>query len=163
MLPTAGVTNHGLPQNAGRAIEVEEEPIAAAGTVLQHEMRVEQHRLHFRQEVGVAVDVAPSRLHDADAVVGKVVDGSLKKVDRRQEVGVEDGHKFSRRRVETVLKGASLIPGAVHAMNVVDVVPRRPIACAQRRRESRRFVGRVVQHLHLEQVLGIAHLQDLCD
>ena len=51
MLPAAGILNHGLPQDTRRAVEVEKQPAAGARDVFQHEVAVQQDRLHFGQDV----------------------------------------------------------------------------------------------------------------
>ena len=82
-------------QNARGAVEIEEQAGARARAVLENEVAVEQHGFDFRQEVVIAVQVAPARLHHADLRIGEIVDGARQEIGRRAEVGVEDRDEFA--------------------------------------------------------------------
>ena len=69
VLPAARVVDHLAPQYSGGAVEIEEVTGARSGAVLQDEVPVEKKALHFRQEVEVAIQIAPARLHHADVRV----------------------------------------------------------------------------------------------
>jgi len=62
------------------AVEIEEISGAGARPVLQDEVAVQQHAFHFGEEVVIAVQVAPARLHHADRGIGEVVDGAREEV-----------------------------------------------------------------------------------
>jgi len=123
-------------------------------------MPVEQHGFHFRKEVVIAVDVAPARLHHAHRGVGKVMDGAYQEVGRRAKVGVEYGHELARSGFEAFLQRSRLEPMAVGAVMIFDRVAKRSIAFHQRPGEGRRVVGRIVQHLNLQQLLRVFDLDD---
>ena len=63
VLPAARIGNRVATPDAGRAVEVEEEPGAVAAAVLEHEVTVEQDRLDLGEQRVVLIDVAPARLH----------------------------------------------------------------------------------------------------
>ena len=74
MLPAARVVDHRLAQNAGRPVEIEKIPGPGARSVFQNEVAVQQHSLDFGEEVVIAIEVAPARLHHTDLRIREVVD-----------------------------------------------------------------------------------------
>ncbi len=70
--------------------------------MLQNKVAVEQHGFHFGQEVVVAVQIAPARLHHAHRRIGEVVDGARQEVRRRDEIGIENRHHFAGRGLQTL-------------------------------------------------------------
>ena len=163
MLPAAGVGDHGDAQNAGRAVEVEEISGAGAGAVLEDEVAVEQHALHFGEKVVIAVEVAPACLHHADGGIGEVVNGAREEVRGGDEIGVEDGDHLAGGGLQPFLERASLKPVAVGAVVVFNGVAERAVAFDEGAGKGRGVVGGIVQHLDLEQFLGIVHLDGLFD
>src|ERR1019366_4238591 len=105
---------------AGRAIEVEEVAGSNAGSVLQHKMTVEKDGLNLRKHAVVAIEVGPAGLHHADLRLGKMVDDFHEPVDRRHEIGVEDGHELAFGDLEAGIQGASFVAVAVSAVDVDD-------------------------------------------
>ena len=120
VLPAARVRDHRLAQDAGRAVEVEKQPAAEARDVLQHEVAVEQDGLDFGQDVIVPVQIGPARLHHADLGIGEMVHGTLKKIDRRHEIGVENRDDFAGSGLQTIFQGAGLVSMAVRPVDVLD-------------------------------------------
>src|SRR5580692_6174767 len=66
VLPATRVVDHFASQYSGGPVEIEEVPGARSGTVFQNEVAIEEEALHFCEEVEVAVEIAPTCLHDAD-------------------------------------------------------------------------------------------------
>ncbi len=163
VLPAARIGDRLAPPDARRAVEVEEESRAVPAAVLEHEVRVEQDRLHLRQQRVVLVDVPPARLHHGDLRIAEEIDRALQEVGGRHEVGVEDGDEPSLRHPEPRVERARLVAGAIGAMHVRDVDPLRRVAAHRALRDARRLVGGVVQHLDLEQLARIIDLADRVD
>ncbi len=103
MLPSARIFDHGAAQNPRRPVEIEKQPVAASGDVLQHEMPVQQHRLHFRQNVVMPVQIRPSRLHHADLCIREEMHRALQKIGRRNEIGVENRDDLAGCGLQSVL------------------------------------------------------------
>ncbi len=131
--------------------------------MLQNEMAVQQHRFHFGQEVVILIQIAPARLHHADGGIGEMVDGAGQKIDRRNEIGVEDRHEFAGRRLQAFLQRAGFETRAVGAVQVHDRVAHGLILLHQRFGERVRIVGRIVEHLNLQQLLRVLHLRGFVD
>ena len=92
----------------------------------------------------------PARLDHADAGVAQMTPGAPQEVGRGDEVGVEHRDPLAARARESRGQRAGLVPGAVRAVEVVDVHAVRPVAHHRGRGEGTSLVGRVVQHLDLE-------------
>ncbi len=107
--------------------------------MLQNEVAVQQHGFHFRQEIVVAIDVAPARLHHAHFRIGEVVDGPHQEVRGRAEIGVEHRHQFARRGLQAFLQCAGLVPMAVGAVMILDRVADGAIPLHQRLRRRLRY------------------------
>ncbi len=163
VLPAARVIDHGLAQNAGRAVEVEEVAGARTRSMLQDEMAVQQHRLDFGEEVVIAVEIAPAGLHHADLGVGEVVNGAHQKIGGRNKIGIEDGDEFAGGGFQAFLEGSGFIAVAIAAVQIVDGVAEGAIAFHQGFGEGGGIVGGIVQHLDLQELLRIIHLDGLFD
>src|SRR6476660_569338 len=120
MLPPAGVLDGFPAQYTRRAVEVEEVARSRPRAVLQNEMPVEEHRLHFRQEIVIAVEVAPACLNHSDTRIGEEMNGAGEEIGRRNEVGDENGDQFSSRRIEARLQRSGFISVTVRAVAVFD-------------------------------------------
>ena len=83
VLPAAAALDAGAPPEAGRAVEIEEAPGAAAGGLLEHEVAVEEHGLDAGEERVGAVEVAPAGLDHADPGIGEEMDGLREQIRRR--------------------------------------------------------------------------------
>jgi hypothetical protein len=161
VLPTAGVVDHRFAQNAGRPVEVEEVAGARTSPVLQNEVAVEQHGLHFSVEAVIAVQVGPSGLNHADGGIGEEMDGALQEVSRGTEIGIENGHELSGCRLQTFLESARFEPVAVIPVMVFDGVAERFVLLYKSLREGSCIVRGIVQNLDLEQFLGVVDLHYL--
>ena len=131
MLPAARIVNHGAAQNARRAVEVEKQPRATARAVLQHEMGVQQHGLHLRQNIELAIEISPARLHDAYFGIGEKMHRALQEIGGRNEIRVEDGNQFAGGGLQPFLQGAGFVAMPVCAMVVLDRKASRGIFVAQ--------------------------------
>ena len=78
-------------------LKLKNKPAAETRAVLEDEMSVEQHRFDFGQEVVMAVQIRPARLHHSDLRVAEVVNRALEEICRRDEVGIEHGDQFAGR------------------------------------------------------------------
>ena len=163
MLPAAGVFYSAPPKDACGAVEIEKITGPGSRSVLENEMAVEQHRLHFGQEVVVAIEVTPASLHHADGRVGKEMDRAREEIGWRNEIGIEDRDQLTSSRFESRLQRPRLESVTIGPVMILDREPQRPIALHQRFGEQMRVVGRIVQHLNLQQVLRVFDLGDLVD
>ena len=145
MLPSASLLNGFDAPHAGRAVEVEEDAGARAAAVLQHEVAVQQDGLDLGEERVMAVDVCPTRLHHADAGLGKVVDDPHDPVGGRGEVGVEDGHELALGTLQAVFQCAGLEAAAVGAVDVDDVMAFGAITLHHLGCHLYGLIGRIVQ------------------
>ena len=84
-------------------------------------------------------------------------------VGRRNEVGVEDGDELALRDPHRGLERPGLVARAIGAMDVDDVDAVVGIAHHGALRHNARLVGRVVQHLDLEQLARVVELADGVD
>ena len=91
--------------------------------MLQDEMAIEKQRLHFRQEVVIAVQVRPAGLYHSHPWVGEVVDGLLQKIHRWNEIGIKDGNKLACRRVEAFRQCPRLEPFSIRTVVILDGEP----------------------------------------
>jgi hypothetical protein len=118
-------------------------------------MAVEQYRLRFRQQRVVLVDVAPPRLDHPDLRIGEVREQSEQEVPRRDEIRVEDRDIFAARDLQAGLERARLVTDAVPAVQVLDVDPLGRVAPHRELGNTLGLVGRVVEHLDLQQLARI--------
>ena len=84
----------------------------------------------------------------------------LEDLRRRHEVGVEDQHELAGRALEARVERPRLEAGAVAAVQVVDVEALRAVVLDGAARDPGGGVGRVVEHLDLEQLLRVAERGD---
>ena len=96
--------------------------------MIQNEMAIEQHGLHFGQEVVAPVEVTPARLHQSHPGVGEVMDGAHEEVGGRAEIGVEYRDQLAGGRFETGLQGAGFVADTVRTMMILDAVSEGPVA-----------------------------------
>src|SRR5436190_10957899 len=104
--------------------------------------------------------MSPAGLDHADFRVGEKMDGPLEQVWLRNEISVQNTNEFALRRSQTRFERARLETSPVRSVDQLDVEP----ATLQFRdaggRQLPGIVGRVVQHLDLEQlfrVIDLAH------
>ena len=91
--PAAALFDGGAVPHAGAAVEGHRQAGAEARFLLHREMGIQQQALHPRQPVGVAVGMAPARLHKGQAAVGQQRrHGAAQEIGRRHEIGIEDRH-----------------------------------------------------------------------
>ncbi len=160
MLPAAGVFDGAPPEDAGGAVEIEKVPGPGTRSVLKDEMTVEQHRLHFGQEIVVAIEVAPAGLHHSDRGVGEEVDCACEEIGRRHEIRIEDRDQFASGRFEPSLQRPGLESVTIGPVMILDRESQRPVALHQRFGKRVGIVGGIVQHLNLQQSGRIFDLGD---
>src|SRR5712691_11639725 len=102
MLPSSGVLDRPTPPQARCPVEIEEDAATRPSGMFQHEMPVQQNGFDLGEERVVAIDMRPPGLHHADFRVGEMVDGSQKKIFRRDEVSVKDGDELTPCRCHTL-------------------------------------------------------------
>ena len=163
MLPAAGIFDHPPAQNAGRAVEVEEIAGARTSPMLQDKMAVEQHGFDFGEEAVIPVQVAPARLHDAHGRIREMMNGARKEIRRGHEIGIEDRHEFTGGGLQPFLQRPGFEPFAIIAVMIFEGKPQRAIALDKRLGEGRGIVGRIVQHLDLEQVARVLNVTYFVD
>src|SRR5260370_14769754 len=163
MLPTAAIFDSLATPHAGGAVEVEEHPATGPRAMLQDEMSVEQNRFYFRQERIIAVEMRPAGLHHANFRIAEMVDHAQQPIFRSHEIGVEDSDEFTLRTLHAVLQRAGFESLAVRAMDVSNWVSQSRIALYHGGRYLHGFVGRIIQQLDVELVLGIFQLADRLD
>ena len=87
----------------------------------------------------------------------------MRKSGGRDEVGVEDADELAARDLEPRFERAGLVAGAIRAVDVLDVDALRGVAAHRQVGDAARFVGRVVQHLDLEQLARVVDRADRVD
>jgi len=158
VLPAACVGNRLAAPDTSGAVEVEEQAGAVAAAVLEHEVRVEQDRLDLRQQRVVVVDVTPPRLHHGHLLIDEERHGAAEEVAGGDEVGVEDGDEPASRHLHAGLECASLVAGAVGAMQILDVDALGGVAADGLLGYAPGFVGGVVEDLDFEQLARVIQL-----
>ena len=163
MLPAAAVGDRLGPPDAGRAIEVEEAAGPVAPAVLEHEVGVEQDRLHLGQQRVILVQVRPARLHHRHLRVAEVRHGPLQEVGRGDEVGVEDRDVAAAGHLEGGVERAGLVAATVVAVDVLDIETLGAITLRRQPGDVLRLVGRVVEDLDFELLFRVVHPADGLD
>ncbi len=136
----------------GGPVEVEEEPGAEAGLVLDPEVPVEQQRLSARQPVLAFVQVAPRRLHHAHPRVGERWKKPSQQIGLRDEVRVQDEEEFPPRQAKPVGESSRLVADSGAPPDVLNPSPTASPMNGSCRRHGARLIGRVVQDLDFEAV-----------
>ena len=107
--------------------------------------------------------MAPSHLHHSDSLVGKVVDHPAYAISTRNEVGVEDQNELTRRFFESRFQRAGFEAFAIVAMMINNVKALFEVLVYRSRSDLLRVIGRIVQHLNLEQLTRIVQLDHCLD
>ena len=101
------------------------------------------------------VDVTPTSLNHADRRIYELADDTLQKIRLWDEVSVEDRNQLSVRLGEAMCQRSRLETGAGFAAQMLDVHSVCPQPAHDASHSMRGVVGRVVEHLNLESVLGV--------
>ena len=104
--------------------------------------------------------MAPTGLDHADLRIGEKMDRPLKQVWRRDEIGIENANKLTGSRFEPDGKRTGLESGPVDAMNQLNIEPALSQFFRTRCSHFARIVGRIVQHLDLQQISWVIELTD---
>src|SRR5713101_4764797 len=118
-------------------------------------MAVEQDRFDFGQRGVITVQIRPTSLDHRDPGINEIWKRAAQKIGRRKKIRVEDGDEFAGRGLETRGKRPGLETGADVAMQVADWQSERLIALDAAARDLLRFIGRVIEHLNVEQLARI--------
>ena len=121
-------------------------------------MAVQEHGLDLGQDIELAIQIAPAGLDNADVRVREVVDGTLKKIDRRNEIGIKNGDEFASGSFQSLLQSAGFEAVAVSAVAVFNRVARGHVFVTKALREGVGLVGGIVQNLNLQQFARIVDL-----
>lgn len=107
--PASRILHTRAPPHPGRAVEVEEEPGAEAGLVLDLEVSVQQKGLRAREPIVALVQVAPRRLHHAHPGIGERRQEPSQQIGLRDEVRVQDEEEISPGPPESMGQGPGLV------------------------------------------------------
>ena len=121
MLPTARFLNASLPPQSGGAVEIKKATTAAARSLLENKVTVEEHRLHARQQRIAAIQMPPARLDHADFRIGEEMNRPLKQISWRNEVSVQDANELTGGRFESDCERAGFESGAIDPMNQLHI------------------------------------------
>ncbi len=160
MLPATGLLNAGFAPETGGAVEVEKAPASAARHLFEEKVAVEEHRLHAGEKRVAAIEVAPAGLDHADFRIGEKVDGRLEQLRLWDKVGVEDANEFPPRRGQPGLERSRLVADAMGALNQLDIKPAGGEAVNRRAGQIAGLVGRIVEHLDLQEFPRIIEFAD---
>ena len=152
VLPAACVLDGGAAPEARSAVEVKEPSAAASGRLFEQEVTIEEHGLHAREQGILAVQVPPARLDHPDLRIGEEMHGALQDVGRRNEVCVEDEDELARAGLHSVFERTGLEACAIRAVDQLHIEPLRRQFGDHPPGDVRRFVGGIVEQLHLEQL-----------
>ncbi len=160
VLPAPGIHDALLAPDSPGAVEGEEAAAPVAGGLLEFQVSVEKHGLHPGEQVVIPVQMPPARLDETDLIVREVMNGLLEDVGVRHKIGVKDEHIVPLGGLEPVLQRPGLEPAPVVAVNQLGVEPARLQLLDLHLRDPGGLVGRVVEKLDLELVLGIVQPRD---
>ena len=160
VLPAAGGGDRLAAPDAGGAVEVEEAAGAVARRVLDHEVAVEEDRLHAGEQRVVAVQVLPARLHHPHLGVGEPGHGAAQEVGPRHEVGVEHRQQLAARPLGAGGQRAGLEAAAVAAVQMVDVEAAGALPRHRFGHHLDGLVGGVVEDLDLQPVARVIERAD---
>ena len=122
-------------------MKLKNKPAAATRDVFQHKVAIEQHGLHFGQDVVVPIQIRPARLDHPDLRIREMMHGAGQEIDGRHEIGVENRDDFARRRFEPVLERAGFVALTIGPVDVFDGQPGGLILAHQALSEGMGFVG----------------------
>ena len=93
--PPASLNGTDAPDAAG-AVEVHQPSGAVARRLLNDEVSIQRKSLPHRQDIFVAVQVSPARLHHTQfRIMHERRDGLAQKIGIGSEVGIEDSDHFN--------------------------------------------------------------------
>src|ERR1700736_134958 len=88
--------------------------------MLEHEVAVQQHGLHFGKQVIVAIQIGPASLHHAYGGGGERMYRPHQEVARWNEIGIEDGDELAGCRLHPFLERSGLVSMTVGAVEILD-------------------------------------------
>src|SRR5215472_13948660 len=108
----------------------------------------------------MAIRVRPASLDHPNFRFGEVRQREAQKVGRWKKISVEDGDEFALRGLKPCGERASLVAGAVGAMQVLYWQAQRLVAFDTRARDLAGFVCRIVEHLNVQQLARVIKARD---
>ena len=118
--PASRILHTRAPPHPGRAVEVEEQPGAEAGLVLDLEVSVQQKGLRACEPVVALVQVAPRRLHHAHPGIGERRNEPSQQIGLRDEIRVKSEEEISLGPPESVGESSGLVTDSRAPSNVFD-------------------------------------------
>src|SRR5437762_5008399 len=121
VLPAAAQLDRFAAPDPGGAVKVEEVSGAITRRLLNYKVAVEHDGLQTSQEVVRPVNVPPTHLRTTDCRVSEVMHQLAEEIRFRHKVSVKDRNQFTAGRLHSIFQSAGLEPGAVVAMNVMNI------------------------------------------
>ncbi|MEY2601540.1 MAG: hypothetical protein QOJ36_859 [Verrucomicrobiota bacterium] len=160
VLPAASLLDTRAAPKTGRAVEIKKASASTARRLLKQKMAVQKHGLHPRQQRVASIQMTPPGLDHADLRIGEKMDCPLKQIWRGDEVGIENANKLTGGRFEPDCERTGLESGPVDAMNQLNIEAALSQCFRTRCSHLARIVGRIVQHLDLQQISRVIELTD---
>jgi len=107
--PAARILHTGAPPHPGRAVEVEEEPGAEAGFVLDPKVPIEQEGLGARQPAIFLIQIAPGGLHHPHPGIGERRKEPSQQIGLGDEIRVQNEEEISLGPPESMGQGPGLV------------------------------------------------------
>src|SRR2546423_2919819 len=155
VLPPARFADARPTPESGGSVEIEKAAAAAASRLLEEQMALEGPRPDAGEQRIAAIKMSPTRLDHADLRIGKEMDRALQEVRVRDEIRVEDADELAFSRGQPSLERARLEARPVGSVDQVDIEPSVLQGRHAGGRQLLGIVGRIVQHLDVEQVFRI--------
>jgi hypothetical protein len=160
VLPATRLLDTRAAPKTGCAIEIKKASASAARRLLEQKVAVQKHGLHPRQQRVASIQMTPPGLDHPDLRIGEKMDCPLKQVWRRDEVGIENANKLTGGRFEPDRERTGLESRPIDAMNQLNIEAALSQCFRARRSHFARIVGRIVQHLDLQQISRVIELTD---
>ena len=128
--------------------------------MLHHKVSVQQNRFHLCQQRVIAIQVSPARLHHPDSRILKVWNRAPQKIALRDKIRVENPNKFATRGFQSIFQRAGFEARAIGAVNVSDRHAFGGVAFHASTGDLLRFIGRIVEYLHVEQFGRVIKFRD---
>src|SRR5580698_3704569 len=115
-------------------------------------MPVQQHRLNLGEYILMPVQISPASLYHSHLRIGEEMHRAPEEIPRRNKIRIEDRDDLPSGGQESVFERAGFVAMPVVPVNVLDRESSLAVSSHQVRREGMGFIGRIVQHLNLQQL-----------